>query len=290
VARIKRFVSPYGTYYFPQTEQSFTSNFRDVLARAERLPGVDGGLDSFGTGRAPSAIGKLDFGFYLTSTTLEGMQVKRDEAAAMRDWGAGQLYVQPTDPALPERWIYCRINRISDDQRLDQHTDRFQLMQVSMQVTQPYWYTAGTEKLWDDGGKWDDGIGTWDGNASAPAPTSIVNSGTMSITNNGNVFTLARVLVINSSGSPINNVIVRRIRNGEIADEVRYNSTIANGDWLEINSRSQRVLMGLSGADVFADFEYMNADWMQLLPGVNSLQVYVNGTAQVAIRYMERIA
>jgi hypothetical protein len=289
MGRIKRFVTPNGTYTFPATEQSFDSNFRDVLARASRLPGVDGGMDEYGTGWAPSAIGKLDFGFYLVSRTVEGMQVKRDAAGAMRGWGVGQLFYQPTDTSLAERWIYCRINRISDNQKLSGHDDLFQLVTVSMQATQPFWYTAGTERLWDDGGKWDDS-GLWDGNASAPAPTSITTSGTMTITNNGNVFTLARVLIINDSGSTISNPIVRRIRNGEIADEVRYYGTIANNDWLEINSRSQRVLMGVSGDDVYSDFDHLNADWFQLLPGSNSIQVYVTGTAKVAIRYMERIA
>lgn len=292
MGRITRFtaVNGAGTYTFPSnTQQGFDNNFKDVLARASRLPGDDGGFDEYGTGWAPSAIGNLSFSFYLVSQTREGMQVLRDAAGAMRGYGAGMLYYQPTDPALAERWVYCRINRISDTQQLDRNTDLHQLVQVNLMVTQPYWYTAGTERLWDDGGKWDDG-GLWDGNASAPAPTSITTSGTLTATNNGNVPTLARVLVINDGVSPAYNPIIRRITNGEVADEVRYYGTIAAGDWLEINARSQRVLMGLLGTDVYPDFTFQNADWMTLLPGSNSIQAYISGTAKVALRYMERIA
>ena len=287
---ITRFVSESGTYVFPNTGQTFNAPFSNVLARAARLPGVDGGIDEFGTGWAPSAVANLTFSFVLVSSTLEGMQPLRDAATAMRGWGVGQLYFQPTDTALEERWVHARINNISMSQKLSDHTDRFQPVELSLQVTQPFWNLKGTERLWGDGlGLWDDG-GLWDGNASAPAPTSITTSGTMTITNNGNVFTLARVLIINDSGSTISNPIIRRIKDGAIADEVRYYGTIANNDWLEINSRSQRVLMGVSGDDVYSDFDHLNADWFQLLPGSNSIQVYVTGTAKVAIRYMERIS
>jgi len=286
---ITRFVSELGTFVFPSTGQTFNAPFSNVLARASRLPGVDGGIDQYGTGWAPTAIANLVFNFVLVSSTLEGMQPLRDAASAMRGWGVGQLYFQPTDTALEERWVHARINNISMSQKLSAHTDRFQPVELSLQVTQPFWNLKGTERLWGDGGKWDDS-GLWDGNSSAPAPTSITTSGTMTITNNGNVFTLARVLIINDSGSTISNPIIRRIKDGAIADEVRYYGTIANNDWLEINSRSQRVLMGVSGDDVYSDFDHLNADWFQLLPGSNSIQVYVTGTAKVAIRYMERIS
>jgi len=289
MGRITRFVSNWGTYTFPNTGQSFNPPFANVLARADRLPGVDGGLDQFGTGWAPSQVANLTFSYFLVSSTLEGMQPLRDAAHAMRGWGTGQLYFQPTDPALTERFIFCRINNIGDPQKLSEHTDRFQPVELSLQVAQPYWYTAGTERLWDDGGKWDDG-GLWDGNASAASPTSITTSGTMTVTVGGNVFTQSRILVINDGGSPVTNPIIRRILNGEVADEVRYYGTIAAGDWLEINPRAQRVLMGLLGTDVIESFDFLNPDWMRLYPGSNSLQIYLNGTAKIAARYMERIA
>lgn len=286
---ITRFTTDWGTFVFPTTQQSFNPPFANVLARASRLPGTDG-FDEFGTGWAPAQVANLTFSFTLVSSTLEGMQPLRDAVNAMRGWGAGQLFFQPVDTALSERFCFCRINNISMPQKLSEHTDRFQTVELSLQVTQPYWHTLGTERLWGDGkGKWDDG-GLWDGNASAPAPTTITTSGTMTVTIGGNVFTMSRILVINASGSPITNPIIRRILNGEVADEVRYYGTIADADWLEINPRAQRVLMGVSGANVIDDFDFLNPDWMRLYPGSNSLQIYVNGTAKIAARYMERIA
>lgn len=288
---ITRFVSDFGTYTFPtNTQQSFNPPFSNVLARATRLPGVDGGLDEFGTGWAPSQVANLTFSFVLVSSTLEGMQPLRDAVNAMRGWGTGQLFFQPTDAALTERFVFCRINNISMPQKLSEHTDRFQSVEMSIQVTQPYWYTKGTELLWGNSSwKWDD-ANVWDGNSGAPAPTSITTSGTMTVTVGGNVFTLSRILVINDGGSPVTNPIIRRILNGEVADEVRWYGTIAAGDWLEINPRAQRVLMGVLGTDVIDDFDFLNPDWMRLYPGSNSLQIYLNGTAKIAARYLERIA
>lgn len=287
MTKVTKFVSRFGTYTFPDTEQALSDNFKDVVTKSTRLPGVDGGIDEYGTGRAPSAVGNINFSFYLVSSTLEGMQPKLDTLGALRSWGVGALFYQPTDLSLPVRWAFCRISRIDTPKRLDKQPDRFQLVQMSLQASQPYWYAGGTERLWDDGGLFDDG-GLWDGNASAPAPTTITNSGTLTVSPSGNVPTTGRVIIKNSSGSPIQNPIVQRIRDAEIVDQIKFWGAIADGDWLEIDPRSHRVMMGISGADQYDNCEFLDKNWLVLYPGSNTIQVYVNGVAGVAVRYMER--
>lgn len=286
LTKIVKFVSDAGTYTFPDTGQTLDTNFKDVLARSSRLPGVDGGVDEYGSGWAPTAIGNISFGFYLVSRTREGMEAKRSEVAKMRGWGTGALFYQPTDPALPMRWAFCRVNRIGDPQRLDANTDLHQLVSMSLHSAQPYWYSYGTERLWDDGGLYDDG-GLWDGNASADTPTSITSAGTVTATVGGNVQTMGRLLVVKDSAGVASDPIIRRVVNGRIVDELKWYGNLNNGEFLEINPRAQTVIK--VGSNAYSTFERpLHPDWMRLQPGVNTLQCYITGTAKFAARWMER--
>jgi len=209
----------------------------------------------------------------------------------MGGWGTGALFYQPTDPALPTVFAYVRMNRIEMSQKLSEHTDRFQRVTLTMQVSSPFWYGRGSELLWDDpysSSVWD-GSDNWDGNSSAPAPTSVTDSGTVTISSvGGNVHTLARLLVIKDSAGTLSNPMIERIgADGRILDRTRWYGDLANGDCLEINARQQMVRK--NGINVYSTFELpLNADWMWLRPGSNTLRVTWTGTAKLAVRWLER--
>ncbi len=289
MARLVKFVSRYGTYTFPAYYgQALDDNFKDLLARATRLPGVDGGLDEFGTGIAPSAVGNIPYSVILKSETREGMQAKLDELGQMAGWGTGTLFYQPTDPAQATRFTWARINRISDPQRLDGNTDLHMRVQISFQATSPFWYGRGTELLWDDGAEWDAANTNWDGTASAPAPTSVTDVGTVTISGvGGNYYTLARLLIIKDSAGILSDPRIERLDAvGNVVDWVDWQGDLANGQFLSIDPRRQSVSrMGVSVRDTFS---FMNPDWMWLRPGSNTLRVKWLGTAKLAVRWLER--
>lgn len=253
---------------------------------------MDGGVDSFGSGYAPSAVGSISFSFILVSPTLEGMEVKRREVGAMGGWGVGALFYQPTDPALPTVFAYVRVNNIDAPQKLSEHTDRFQPVTLTMQASSPFWYGRGTELLWDDPEStalWDDSVNFWDGNLLAPAPTSVTDSGTVTISSvGGNIHTLARLLIIKDSAGTLSNPMIERIDSaGRILDRVRWFGDLVNGDVLEISSRQQ--LVRKNGNNVYSSFDLpLNADWMWLRPGSNTLRVTWAGTGKLAVRWLER--
>lgn len=281
MARITRFVSKYGTYTFPNTEQDFRDNFADVLARASRLPGVDGGLDEYGTGHAPSPVGLIQFGVYLVSRTREGMQVLRDNLRLIRTWGTGKLYYQPTNTALEERWAWCRVNNINTSQRLEAHTDIFQPVQVTMQASEPYWHALGDVRRW---GSFNWGGADWGGDFVTQNVSSLEE---MVITNPGNAFTLPKVVVRNQSGADARNIRIERLVNDVIVDSVRWAGTLADDDWLMIDSRRQRVTRnGYNTLDGY--FEYLRPDWLRLMPGTNTLRIRLDGTADFYVNFLER--
>lgn len=289
MARLLKFQTPYGTYTFPTfTGQALDDNFKDLLARTTRLPGVDGGLDEFGSGRAPSAVGNVSYSFVLVSTTREGMQAKLDELGQMAGWGVGSLWYQPTDAAQATRWTWARVNRISDPQRLEGHSDLFMRVSVNFQASSPFWYGRGTELLWDDGAVWDGASTNWDGNTSAPALASVTDASTVTVSGvGGNVPTLARLLVIkDTAGAVLDPLIERLDGSGAVVDWVQWSGELTNGQFLEIDPRRQKVIK--VSANVRSGLSFMNPDWMTLRPGSNTLRVRWQGTAKLGVRWLER--
>lgn len=284
---ITSFQTATNSYTFPAYgDQSYKDNFANLVARTTRLPGAHGGYDEYGYGRAPSEVGSVQQNVVLRSATRNGMQPLRDALKQIADWGVGRLFFQPTDTNLTPRWCWARVNNIGMSEERNKHTDLIQRVQINWQVSDPFWYTAGNETLWDGGSLWDAAGVYWDGGTG----TNVVNSNTFSITNNGNAFTLARLTIYNTSGSNVWYPIIQRTVNSVVVDEVRYQGAIPDGYWLEIDSRAHRAILtnGSSYSSAYANLTFKHPDWLRLLPGANTLPVTFSGTANVQIRYYER--
>lgn len=293
MAGITRFEAGGNTYTFPTNpgDQDFRTNFAELVARSSRMPGVSGGYDEFGTGRAPSAVGNVQHSFYLVSDTRSGMQTLRDAVYQMANWGVGRL-IQTMQDAT-ERWCWARVNNITMSERRHQHSDLFQQVQMSWQVSDPYWYRPGNEAIWDGAATpvWSNAGAIWDGANG----TAISDSGTISVTNAGSATTLARIIILQTAATTCWNPIVRRVVNGAVVDEVRWTYGIGLQQYVEINPRSQRVRWVSYASNIVYDnayarsyFEAKHPDWMRLTPGTNSIQVLMDGSATVFVKYLER--
>lgn len=286
MGRIISFVAAGNTYNFAATlgDQDYRDNFKDTQVRFSRVAGADGGVDEYGSGRAPGAVGNIQVSMMLESATREGMQALRDDLAKIKEWGLGQLYFQPTDPAAVQRWCICRLDNIDAPEKRHKHTDLYQPVKLTFQTGEPYWLTVGNQNLWDSAYSWNSAI-NWDGAGF----TTITGSGLLTATNNGNAYTVGRFVGRVTGATAFSQLIVRRLVNGAVIDEMILFLSLVQNDMIEFDPRKQWVLV--NGIDQFANFIFRHPDWLRLLPGANSIEVITDQAAaqlDVAVRYFER--
>jgi hypothetical protein len=278
---IQRFVAGGNTYTFPETIQDLRDNFKNVVPRTTRLPGADGGFPTDGAGKRASEIGNISFSFYLRAYTRSAMEDLRDAVHAMTNWGLGRLYMQPSDPADPERWAWCAVNNITTSRKEHEHTNLLQRVQCSFQAPDPYWYAPGNLTVW--------GGTTWGGGEWLSDNTESVSGAISSLTetNNGNATThpIISLLATDTCVNPR----VERLVDGAVVDRVKFNAVLSVDDELVIDCRGKRVLLNTADAYTSA-FSFLHPDWMRLLPGSNALRVVFDGDgeADVTIGYYAR--
>lgn len=257
-----------------------SADFNDTATQVIKLPGADGGLNSFGTGRSPQAVGKVQATFYLTSDDGINMVAQRDLVKTMKSWGQKRLFMRPADPLLPRRWCFATVQSIDMDEDAGQGTEFLQPVTVTWLVTDPFWYTAGNELIWGDF-VWGDGS-IWGGSAGV----SVTDTYSLDITYRGTAPTYVRVTIRNDSAVNVGSPVVTREFMGEQLDRWAWGGDIPPASRLEVDPRLNRVL--LDENDRSDLFTYSSAEWLMLNPGVNTIRVFLDGTATVWIRYMER--
>lgn len=286
--QILRFGSGDQLYTFPDTGVAYSDNFRDLVPRTTRLPGLTGGFDELGEEPAPSEIGKVNFSFWL-HTELEGragrvrMTRLRDAVNEMAAFGWKRLYMQPEDPDADERYCTARINSIQMSERADNRHDLSQRVSVVWQVPDPRWYTQGTEAWsWGDGTLWSGA--PWGGSATAQACSG--TSTDITITTQGNAITYPRLIISCAAGQSAQNPTVQRlVGSGTVADEISYTGSLSAGDSLTINCRKSSVKLG--AANAYDDFSFNYPDWLRLFPGENTLRVTLaNSSDACSIRVL----
>jgi hypothetical protein len=273
-------------YTFPEFQPQFAHNFANVVPATVRLPALSGGFDELGEAPAPSEIGRVTTSFVLTADSRSEMEAKRDAVKAMVGWGVGRLYVQPSDPALAQRWCTARVNNVGIPERPDEHTDLFQRVTVDWQVSDPRWYALGTETWkWGDGTPW--GQSKWGGAVPQVAASGLVTFFT--ITTLGSALTRPRITIACATGQTALNPKIQRGIGPTVVDEVAWTGTLNAGDSLEINCRGWTVKK--NGADAYSSsFAFLHPDWMRLLPGLNALAVVLGNSGNacsVTLRYYE---
>ena len=271
-------------YTFPTDAQvNYVCDFGKLKSYMAGLPGVHGGVSGLGTGRGIGAVGTVKVDLWLHYTGSTDASDKIDSLRQMQDWGLLPLYMQP-EVGTP-RFCWARLREAPLEQDVKGLPHIRQLFSLVFEVPDPFWYTAGVERLWDDGSAWDSG--SWDGSSSAPSATTVTTSGSLSLTVGGKIYTLARMIIDNNSGADAREPKIQRIVNGDVVDEVQWLGTLADGEALEIDALRQTVIH--VGSDGMADFELpLNPDWMRLYPGTNTLNCFITGAADFSVRWMER--
>lgn len=286
---LRRFTYGGRTYTFdPDAQVALRDNFRDVVPRTTRLPGLDGGFDQYGTLPAPAEIGLVDVTFWVEQGTYAAMQDALDDVRAMASWGQGRLYKQRLDPDEDELFVYARINSIEIAQNARDMPHRRQRVQIKFQVADPAWLARGTEAAtWGSGVVWG-GATPWGGDASPQSCTGTQTDYTETAT--GNAETHPRILIDIPAGQSATDVIVQRLEEGVVRDQVRYNATLSAGDSLIINCRDKSVK--LNGSDAYTTaFTTLHQAWMRLQPGDNDIRVIMDNAGdecEVTLRYYER--
>jgi hypothetical protein len=280
---LKRF----GTVYtFPDSQISLSDNFGELVTRAKRLPGANGGFDELGSGRGLSEIGSIRSEFWLFFNNRADATAKIDAIQRMADVGVQRLFMQPTDREQTERWAWARLDNINIPLNAKEQPHKRVRVQLVYQATDPFWYTAGNCAVWAGGAKWADGT-KWSG--GAPVVVSGTST-TLTLTNSGNAYTQAQIAIRPAAGQTCTDPIVRRIVNGEVVDEVFYLGTLNALDNLFIDSR--KLAVRLNNASAYNNqFHAKTSDWIRLLPGANSIQIRFalpTDAASVCIRWLER--
>ena len=282
-----RFGAGNQVYTFEQNQQiSLRDNFRDVVPRTTRLPGLSGGFDEFGSGAAPGEIGNVQVMFWIFADSEAEMKAKKDEFGAMADWGVYRLYKQPMDGS-PERYCEARLNSAEISETSADQPHKRNRVQLNFQVANPAWYSLGTESpSWGDGTAWGSGA-LWGGSAAPNAVVGLQNDFYLNV--NGNARTYPRIEVRCGAAQTASGVTIQRLVQGVVVDEVKYDDTLNNNDRLIINCRALEIT--LNGSDNYSnDFTFQNAGWFRLEAGENTIRVLMDNAgdeADVYFRYYE---
>lgn len=283
--RLVKFGEGSSEYYFPVEQVSYRDNFRDLVTKTQRMAFANGGLDELGTGRGLAEIGSVQVEFRLQYDNVSDGLSDLQTLAKLNDWGKLRLFRRPlNDQAATLQWCVARMNNNPYTQNVHDRPHERQLVKLTFQVSDPFWYTAGNQNLWDSTYTFNSAI-TWDGGSF----TTITGSGTLSVTNNGNAYTLGRFVARVSGATTFNRLIVRRLVNNGVIDQWELQKSLVTNDVIEVDPRKQWVIV--NGVDCIANFTYRHPDWLRLLPGTNSISVTLDeAAAQISAKvlYYER--
>lgn len=274
----------FGQYNFTQKNQvSLRDNFRDVVPRTTRLPGLSGGFDEYGQDAAPLEIGNVQVVFWMHADSIEEMETLKQDIGKLPSYGVTRLYKQPLDSGQGERYCEARANSVDYHERASQQPHRRMQVTVNFQAANPVWLALGTEGwAWGDGTGWGTGA-IWGGSAAPQAVSGVQNDFT--ITPEGNAQTFPRITINCGASQTASGVTIQRLVSGEVVDEIKYDATLGNNDSLEINCRALSVK--LNGSDAYSSvFTFLRAHWFLLEPGENSIRVLMDNAGDAADVYM----
>jgi hypothetical protein len=264
----------FGQYNFPQNAQTdISDNFRDVVTRTQRMPGLSGGFDEFGTGEAPTEIGTVRVSWWFKDASEARVQAERDSVAKMLSYGKSSLYIRKmgTGEML---FASARIQNIQMSQNAKNMAHQRQLFQATFQVSDPYWYGIGTEFSTWGASIW--GNGVWGGGATASAIACAGVTTSASVSVGGNAYTQPRLVFSCDTGQSASDIYIQRLVRGEVIDQVRYNGSLVAGDKLEINCRLLTVKK--NNSDSYSSiFTFTTGAWMRLAPTSNNIRVLLSG-------------
>lgn len=274
-------------YTFEEDEQvSLRDNFRDVVARTSRLPGLNGAYNEYGTGPAPNENGNVQVTFWVQGDTPGALQTKLEAMAAMESWGTKRLY-KWSNGGGEERFCEGYVQNIDFTMRAADRAHKRLRVTVNFGVDNPRWQGPGTYGTtgfaWGDGTLWAGGA-LWGG---TPVSNALVGAdNTFSVSPNGNKLIYPVLQVEPPSGKQAENVRVQRVLGGRVVDQVRYAGVLSAGDVWQVDAAALRVQLNwLNGYG--DDFSFETPAWFRLRGGQsNSIRVLMqNATDEATVRF-----
>lgn len=280
---LTRFGSGAQLYTFtPDNQISLRDNFRNVVPRTTRLPGLSGGFDEYGRLAAPGEIGNVQVVFWLHADSEAEMTTLKNTIGGLASWGVKRLYRQPTDEDQNEQYCEARINSVEYSSNVRDMPNLRLRVTMNFQVANPNWFSRGTETVsWGDGSLWGGGE-SWGGVATANACAGLQND--FSLTVGGNATTYPRIKIACGAAQTASDVIIRRLENSVVVDEVRYNATLIANDSLIINCRALDIKK--NGTDAYSSaFSFQQAGWFRLAAGSNTMRVLMDNSGDACSIY-----
>lgn len=288
--------------FTPQNQISLRDNFRDIVPRTNRLPGLDGGFDEYGGGRAPGEIGNIQVVFWVHGGTRAAL----DAIGAMATWGTMRLVKQPMNGGR-EQWCWARVNSIDYTQAARDLPYTRQRVTVNFQVADPVWRSWPFDARYlNEGYTLSSGL-----KLTGWAPFIITGATTLTINYPGNAAEKPVIRLVSGKFAPtwvldagyaldsgwyldgqtvgtLTNPIVRRIDVDtlEVTHEVRWEGVIEQDDRLVIDAKNYAVThedASAGNVSGYAGFSTARGAWMELLPGDNRIDVTGTFTGSVAV-------
>lgn len=284
---LERFISGGRIYTFPP-QASMSDNFGDLVQRTQRLPGLSGGWRHAGSYPSGSEIGNIRVDFWLKADRPDLLQAALDELYRVRTFGLGRLYMRPLGSEVL-RWVDCEVSSIQGPMAVRQRPDMQRRIQMTFQAPDPFWNEDGSEGAWTWGGGTLWGSGSlWGDTAPVRSLPSTSNTFTESVP--GAAITYPRMTLTVPAGASCTNPKIQRLESTTVVDEVAWTGTLNAGDSLEVNARTLSVMKNGTSA-YSSSFTWLNASWMRLYPGDNSMRVTftsVTNTPTLTMRYNTR--
>lgn len=258
-------ITAFGGYSFnPDNQISYQDNFSQLALSAVKFATMDGGLDQYGTGRAPTDIGLVQQSIMLFGTYPGEIAERLDTLLTIAGQGVQTLKMKTT--ASAERTCQARIRNIEHSQRAELRPDLRLRVSIAYQVTDPFWY--GTAK-------------SVTGQTGSNLQTDLT---AMSVA--GSAITYPKFTI--TPATAISGIKVQRIVSSAVVDEVAYNASVSGA--LIIDCANMAVTIGSNDA-YDSNFDYKRGRWFALAPGSNSVRILLSAATDgftMKTEYTER--
>lgn len=309
---IVRFGGDQNAYKF-QNVGSSTTNFGGVTTSTARAPGLDGTIDNYGDGDAPSEGGDVRVMFHLATQFPKLMDGLRDQVNKMKPWGKRPLWCQPSDLNDPIRWCSARVNNINMPQNAENGHEYLLPVTINYQVSFPRWQSRpnqnylgqslfdGSVALVDSPPVYLDGqTNMGSGNLSRARCMAYVKNGTkLALLNYGDAPAPARfkflasrpwtldeglhfgdpgVMVGAYGSASVRYPGVKRLNSyGDAEEAWRWENTLGVNEWVAVDSNDYSVRWQHYPNFSESGFPYLakvkGAGFITMQPGINNLVV-----------------
>lgn len=248
-----RFYAAAGTYvndayeYIIPAVQDWDSNFGDAESRTVRIPNMDGGLDQYGTQRAPSKIGKVTLNYSVVVDDPDDMRTEVNKAYKTMAYGRQMLYYRPQGSAS-ELWTYARVVDVNMRHKSADGTGRLrQDVRMVLECRNPHWFGSLVTVT----------------NAASPPASSSAN-----LTNPGTDLALVKVTV--TGATHFDTITITNNDLGGQAVVYDHGSDAGASKVLVVDSATKAVTF-TGESNPYSKFTFDHPGWLRLLPGVNTV-------------------